>query len=59
MRKFLVVDWVSKQEILLDTKQVLDILNDGNKRYTAKDLESEWEHGFTKILNNYTIRRAT
>lgn len=58
MRKFLVVDWLSQQEILLDPKQVLDLLNDGSKRYTMKDLESDWEHGYTKVLNNFTIRRA-
>lgn len=57
--KFLVSDWNTPREYLMDAKQVLALINDGGKRYILKDLESDWEFGVTKVLNNFRIRRAT
>lgn len=58
MMLFMVSDWNSGREYLMDTKQVLTLINDGGKRYLMKDLESDWEFGVTKVLNNFRIRRA-
>lgn len=59
MQKFLVGDWNTHREYLMDAKQVLQLINDGNSQlYKLKDLESDWAFGVTKILNNYRIRRA-
>jgi hypothetical protein len=59
IQKFLVSDWNTHREFLMDTKQVLNLINDGNSQlYKARDLESDWDFGVTKVLNNYRIRRA-
>jgi hypothetical protein len=59
IQKFLVSDWNTHREFLMDTKQVLNLINEGNGQlYKVRDLESDWDFGVTKVLNNYKIRRA-
>jgi hypothetical protein len=55
--KFLVTDWNSYREYLMDVKEVLKLINGDNKPYKLKDLESDWECGVTKVLNNVKIRK--
>lgn len=57
MMLFLVSDYNSKQELLLDAKQLLLLINDGGKRYLLKDLESDWQGGVTRMMNHYRVRR--
>ena len=58
IQKFLVSDWNTHREYLMDAKQVLNLINDGGQLYKMRDLESDWDFGVTKVLNNYRIRRA-
>ena len=58
IQKLLVSDWNTHREYLMDTKEVLKLINDGGQLYKARDLESDWDFGVTKVLNNYKIRRA-
>jgi hypothetical protein len=57
--KFLVTDYNSYREYLMDAKEVLKLINGENsQQYRLKDLQSDWECGVTKILSNVKIRRA-
>ena len=57
--KFLVTDWNSYREYLMDAKDVLKLINGENsQQYRLKDLQSDWPCGVTKILRNVKIRRA-
>lgn len=58
MMLFMVSDWNSGREYLMDAKQVLTLINDGGKRYFMKDLESDWQGGVTRFLNHYRVRRV-
>ena len=59
MMLFLVSDWNTHREYLMDAKQVLNLINDGGQLYKMRDLESDWEFGVTKVLNNFRIRRMS
>ena len=57
--KFLVSDWNSYREYLMDAKDVLKLINGENgKLYKLKDLQSDWECGVTKFLSNVRIRKV-
>jgi hypothetical protein len=56
--KFLVTDHNSYREYLMDAKDVLKLINGDNKPYNLKHLQSDWECGVTKMLNNVIIRKV-
>jgi hypothetical protein len=55
--KFLVTDYNSYREYLMDANEVLRLINGDNKPYKLKDLQSDWEYGVTKMLSNVIIRK--
>jgi hypothetical protein len=55
--KFLVTDYNSYREYLMDAKDVLKLINGDTKPYNLKHLQSDWKCGVTKVLNNVIIRK--
>ena len=56
--KFLVTDYNSYREYLMDAKDVLKLINGDNKPYNLKHLQSDWPCGVTKVLHNVIIRKV-